>query len=263
MRMSKTVVALGALLFGFGCSSVLAGGATDECPTFLNHTFNRLQTGKPESLCQYRGKVVLIVNSASFCCYTHQYEGLEALYRKYKDRGLVVVGFPSNDFGGQEPGKNHEIAEFCRLTYGVEFPMFGKSSVTSIRTKPLCAELLAHRSITAVEFSQIPRRSRRLSRDELRQPCRARRSGADRASRKTIGREASRLEGLRLRRGGAMRVSARIGEARRAAEAALDALKAALINLEQTRYADPRPRASRGLSDHSWLHQSKMSTVSF
>jgi len=68
---------------------------------------------------------------------------------------------------------------------------------------------------------------------------------------------------LRLRHGGAMRVSARIGEARRGAEAALDALKAALINLEQTRYADPRPRASRGLSAHSWLHQSKMSTVSF
>ena len=109
--------------------------------------------------------------------------------------------------------------------------MFAKSSVTSIRTKPLCAELLAHRSITAVEFSQIPRRSRRLSRDELRQPCRARRSGADRASRKTIGREASRLEGLRLRRGGAMRVSARIGEARRAAEAALDALKARVNQL--------------------------------
>src|SRR5438552_14473468 len=154
MSMSKTVVALRALLFGFRCSSVLAGGATDGCPTFLNHTFNRLQTGKPQSLCQYRGKVVLIVNTASFCCYTHQYEGLEALYRKYKDRGLVVVGSPSNDFGGQEPGKNHEIAEFCRLTYGVEFPMFGKSSVTSIRTNPLYAELLAHRSITAVEFSQ-------------------------------------------------------------------------------------------------------------
>jgi glutathione peroxidase len=143
MRISKTVVALGAMLFSFGCSPVLAGGATDGCPTVLNHTFNRLQTGKPESLCQYRGKVVLIVNTASFCGYTHQYEGLEALYRKYKDRGLIVVGFPSNDFGGQEPGTNHEIAEFCRLTYGVEFPMFEKSSVTSIRTNPLYAELLA------------------------------------------------------------------------------------------------------------------------
>jgi glutathione peroxidase len=116
---------------------------TDACPELLNFTFNRLQTGAPESLCQYRGKVVLIVNTASFCGYTHQYEGLEALYRKYKSRGLVVVGFPSNDFGGQEPGSNKEIAEFCRLTYGVEFPMFEKSSVTSIKTNPLYAELLA------------------------------------------------------------------------------------------------------------------------
>jgi glutathione peroxidase len=116
---------------------------TDACPEVLNYSFNRLQTGNPESLCQYRGKVVLIVNTASYCGYTHQYEGLEALYRKYKSRGLVVVGFPSNDFGGQEPGSNKEIAEFCRLTYGVEFPMFEKSSVTSIKTNPLYAELLA------------------------------------------------------------------------------------------------------------------------
>jgi len=117
--------------------------AADACPQVLNFSFNRLQTGQPESLCQYRGKVVLIVNTASYCGYTHQYEGLEALYRKYKSRGLVVVGFPSNDFGGQEPGTNTEIAEFCRLTYGVEFPMFEKSSVTSIKTNPLYAELLA------------------------------------------------------------------------------------------------------------------------
>jgi glutathione peroxidase len=115
----------------------------DACPELLNYSFNRLQTGQAESLCQYRGKVVLIVNTASYCGYTHQYEGLEALYRKYKSRGLVVVGFPSNDFGGQEPGSNKEIAEFCRLTYGVEFPMFEKSSVTSIKTNPLYAELLA------------------------------------------------------------------------------------------------------------------------
>ncbi len=117
--------------------------SADACPAVLNYTFNRLQTGKAESLCQYRGKVLLIVNTASYCGYTHQYEGLEALYRKYKDRGLVVVGFPSNDFGGQEPGTNKEIAEFCRLTYGVEFPMFEKTTVTSFKTNPLYAELLA------------------------------------------------------------------------------------------------------------------------
>ena len=87
----------------------------DACPGVLNYTFNSLQTGKTESLCQFRGKVLLIVNTASYCGYTHQFEGLEALYRKYKSAGLVVLGFPSNDFGGQEPGSNKEIAEFCRL----------------------------------------------------------------------------------------------------------------------------------------------------
>jgi len=117
--------------------------AAGDCPALLDREFNRLQTGKPESLCQYRGKVLLIVNTASYCGYTRQYEGLEALYRKFKDRGLVVLGFPSNDFGAQEPGSNKEIAEFCRLTYGVEFPMFEKSSVTSLRTNPLYADLLA------------------------------------------------------------------------------------------------------------------------
>jgi len=114
-----------------------------SCPPLLDHTYNSLQTGKSESLCQYRGKVVLIVNTASYCGYTHQFEGLEALYRKYKNRGLVVVGFPSNDFGGQEPGTNKEIAEFCRLTYGVQFPMYEKSSVTSLTSNPLYGELAA------------------------------------------------------------------------------------------------------------------------
>jgi len=114
-----------------------------ECPALLARTFNRLQTGKPESLCQFEGKVLLVVNTASYCGYTHQYEGLEALYRKYKDRGLVVVGFPSNDFGKQEPGTNQEIAEFCRLTYGVQFPMFEKSSVSDLKSNPLFSDLAA------------------------------------------------------------------------------------------------------------------------
>jgi glutathione peroxidase len=114
-----------------------------DCPPLLRQQFNRLQTGEPQSLCQVRGKVLLVVNTASYCAYTGQYEGLEALYRKYRVRGLVVVGFPSNDFGGQEPGSNREIAQFCRLTYGVEFPMFEKSSVTSVAANPLFAELAA------------------------------------------------------------------------------------------------------------------------
>jgi glutathione peroxidase len=140
---SIAVAALTAIALSSAARAESPTPMTDACPELLNYSFNRLQTGKPESLCQYRGKVVLIVNTASYCGYTHQYEGLEALYRKYKSRGLVVVGFPSNDFGGQEPGSNKEIAEFCRLTYGVEFPMFEKSSVTSIKTNPLYAELLA------------------------------------------------------------------------------------------------------------------------
>jgi glutathione peroxidase len=113
------------------------------CPPLLQHRFNSLQTGEPQSLCQYAGKVVLIVNTASYCGYTSQYEGLEALYRKYRDRGFVVLGFPSNDFGAQEPGTNKEVAEFCRSTYGVEFPMFEKSSVARLETHPLYAGLAA------------------------------------------------------------------------------------------------------------------------
>jgi glutathione peroxidase len=112
-----------------------------DCPDILRYEFNRLQTGEAQSLCQFRGKVLLIVNTASYCAYTGQYEGLEALYRKYKGRGLVVVGFPSNDFGGQEPGTNQDIARFCRLTYGVQFPMFEKSSVTKVTSNPLFAAL--------------------------------------------------------------------------------------------------------------------------
>ncbi|HJU21471.1 MAG TPA: glutathione peroxidase [Casimicrobiaceae bacterium] len=112
-----------------------------DCPDILRYEFNRLQTGEAQSLCQFRGKVLLIVNTASYCAYTGQYEGLEALYRKYKGRGLVVVGFPSNDFGGQEPGTNQDIARFCRLTYGVQFPMFEKSSVTTVTSNPLFASL--------------------------------------------------------------------------------------------------------------------------
>jgi glutathione peroxidase len=118
-----------------------AGASTASCPPLLRYTFNRLQTGEPQSLCQYEGKVLLVVNTASYCGYTHQYEGLEAMYRKYRDRGLVVVGFPSNDFGAQEPGTNAQIAEFCRATYGVQFPMFEKSNVSGIKSNPLFTEL--------------------------------------------------------------------------------------------------------------------------
>jgi glutathione peroxidase len=120
-----------------------APSAASACPALLQHTFNRLQTGEPQSLCQFQGKVLVIVNTASYCGNTPQYEGLEAMYRKYKDKGLIVVGFPSNDFGAQEPGTNKEIAEFCRTTYGVQFPMFEKSTVSKGNANPLFVDLIA------------------------------------------------------------------------------------------------------------------------
>jgi glutathione peroxidase len=112
-----------------------------DCPELLRHSFPSLQKGEPQDLCQYQGKVILVVNTASYCGYTNQYGGLEALYDKYKDQGLVVLGFPSNDFGGQEPGSGKQIADFCRLTYSVEFPMFGKSRVVGDKRSPFYAEL--------------------------------------------------------------------------------------------------------------------------
>ncbi|MEY4766553.1 MAG: hypothetical protein RI907_3226 [Pseudomonadota bacterium] len=113
------------------------------CPALLNQTFPRLQDEKPQSLCQYSGRVLLVVNTASYCGFTSQYKGLESLYARYKDQGLVVLGFPSNDFGNQEPGSGKQIAEFCANTYGVKFPMFAKSHVRGDDVNPLHAQLIA------------------------------------------------------------------------------------------------------------------------
>jgi glutathione peroxidase len=111
------------------------------CPAILQHTFNRLQDEVPQNLCQYAGKVILVVNTASYCGFTGQYEGLEALYAKYQSKGLVVLGFPSNDFGKQEPGSNQEIADFCFNTYAVKFPMFAKSVVSGPDRSALYTQL--------------------------------------------------------------------------------------------------------------------------
>jgi glutathione peroxidase len=111
------------------------------CPALLKQTFNRLQDDAPQNLCQYAGKVLLVVNTASYCGYTKQYEGLENLYAKYGSKGLVILGFPSNDFGKQEPGTAKEIADLCFNTYGVKFPMFAKSVVTGDAANPLHAQL--------------------------------------------------------------------------------------------------------------------------
>lgn len=113
---------------------------TDVCPALLQHTFLRLQDEKPQSLCQYRGKVLLVVNTASYCGFTGQYKELETLHERYQDKGLVVLGFPSNDFS-QESGSNKEIAAFCENTFGVRFPMFAKSSVTGPQANALYQQL--------------------------------------------------------------------------------------------------------------------------
>jgi glutathione peroxidase len=118
--------------------------AAKECPPLLRHSFPSLQDGSPQNLCQYQGKVILVVNTASYCGFTDQYGGLEALNRKYKDQGLVVLGFPSNDFGNQEPGDSKKIATFCRLTYNVEFPMLEKSHVVGKQRNAFYAELERH-----------------------------------------------------------------------------------------------------------------------
>lgn len=125
-----------------GVGSARAAGA--ECAPLLARQFPRLQDEKPQDLCQYAGRVLLVVNTASFCGFTRQYKSLEALYARYRERGLVVLGFPSNDFGQQEPGTGKEIADFCENTFGVKFPMFAKSRVVASAgadANPLFADL--------------------------------------------------------------------------------------------------------------------------
>ena len=116
----------------------MSSAAVAACPKLLDRRVDTILE-QPQSLCEYAGKVVLVVNTASECGYTPQYEGLEALYRKYRDRGLVVLGFPSNDFGGQEPGSNKQIAAFCVNQYAIDFPMFAK---TELKKNPLYADLV-------------------------------------------------------------------------------------------------------------------------
>jgi glutathione peroxidase len=113
-----------------------------SCPAVLQHQFPRLQDDVPQNLCQYAGKVVLVVNTASYCGFTPQYEGLEAMYAKYQSKGLVILGFPSNDFGQQEPGSSKEIADLCFNTYGVKFPMFEKTVVSGKQANPLYQMLI-------------------------------------------------------------------------------------------------------------------------
>jgi glutathione peroxidase len=113
---------------------------TTDAKTVYDFTAQTLD-GKPAPLSDYRGKVLLIVNTASKCGFTPQYTGLEALWKKYQDRGLVILGFPCNQFGAQEPGDSSEIATFCSLTYDVTFPMMSKIDVNGPSAHPLYAYL--------------------------------------------------------------------------------------------------------------------------
>ena len=122
--------------------TVLPAFALDCASTDLDFTTKRL-LGKKENLCQqYGGKVVLAVNVASHCGYTPQYEGLEKLYKTYKEKGLVVLGFPSAEFGDQEFADEKQIAKFCKANYGVSFPLFGKGSVKGADASPFYQRLI-------------------------------------------------------------------------------------------------------------------------
>jgi glutathione peroxidase len=130
-----------ALALCLTCLWSEAQPAAASCPPLLQHSVNRLQDDKPQPLCQHAGKVLLVVNTASYCGFTPQYVGLEALHARYAARGLVVMGFPSNDFGQQEPGGSAQIAELCFNTYGVKFPMFAKTVVVGPRAHPMFVAL--------------------------------------------------------------------------------------------------------------------------
>ena len=127
------------LILGLGLW--LQAGVAAACPALLDHSFRSLAGESRQRLCEdYADKVLLVVNTASYCGYTPQYKGLVSLYRDYRERGLVVLGFPSNDFA-QEPGAEGEIKDFCELTYGVEFPMFEKLHVRGGEAHPFYRSL--------------------------------------------------------------------------------------------------------------------------
>lgn len=129
-QLSNYFKRLGVLLmFSIFSSGVQAG-------TSYDFSFKTLSGQEPLALSQYKGKVLLIVNTASQCGFTKQYADLEKLYQTYKDRGLVIIGVPSNDFGGQEPGNNQEIAKFCQVNFGVTFPMTAKEIVSGDKAHP-------------------------------------------------------------------------------------------------------------------------------
>jgi glutathione peroxidase len=141
--MKKSLIALSILLIAtLSFAQTKTGG---KVPDVLNFTMKSL-AGQPVNLSKYQGKVVLIVNVASECGFTYQYEGLQALHKKYAAQGLTILGFPSNDFGAQEPGSDADIQQFCKSNYGVEFDMFSKVTVLGGNKVPLFQHLTSNSS---------------------------------------------------------------------------------------------------------------------
>ena len=130
--MKRTVIAALLGLLVLGC----AAQNKKEMATIYDFK-TKSNKGAEVDLAQYKGQVVMIVNTASKCGFTPQYDGLEALYQKYKDQGFVILGFPCDQFAGQEPGSNEEIAEFCRLNHGVTFPLMAKTDVNGANAEPV------------------------------------------------------------------------------------------------------------------------------
>lgn len=142
MQTSLLKQAMMSLIFGVGLMSASASVlAAQPCTGLYNQQLTTLQ-GEKINLCDFQSKPIIVVNTASKCGFTPQFEALEGMYSQYKDKGLMVIGFPSNDFR-QEPGDNKQIGDFCKLTYAVKFPMMSKSSVTGPNANPLYQQLIA------------------------------------------------------------------------------------------------------------------------
>ena len=140
--LARSILAFIIAALAASASPAPSVAAESPCPPILDHKFSNLMD-EPISLCQFSGRVALIVNTASECGYTPQYDGLEKLYRRFRDKGFVVLGFPANDFGGQEPGTSKEIKQFCEVNYGITFPVFAKTSVIGAKANPLFRDLAA------------------------------------------------------------------------------------------------------------------------
>jgi glutathione peroxidase len=126
----RLLVGITAMVFGLFCSSTPVKAADAHEFSFVSID------GEPLPLTQFRGKAILIVNTASQCGFTPQYEGLQTVWQRYRDRGLVVIGVPSDDFGGQEPGSNEKIKEFCEVNFNIDFPLSRKEHVVGERAHP-------------------------------------------------------------------------------------------------------------------------------